>query len=258
MKPTLENYPDWYIENFDINLMSKSPSIYTYVIQKLQRDVENSDFWKQLNGEMKNFTDEYYLIHGYPLLKIESVPLFAKTYDSVINKTFRKNIVLNDNFPEPPPNGWIKPDNWFEKISDLLRTSITVRYLDGVEFLANKIKQLCINNDYEFIVDYEAREEGYYAAHITIKGKFIIIDEDWNSKEIIFPIEIQITTQLQEVIKALLHKMYEEVRVLPTTNNNQKWQWDYKSLEFSSNYLGHILHYVEGMILEVRDKQKNN
>ena len=35
-----------------------------------------------------------------------------------------------------------------------------------------------------------------------------------------------------------------------------KWQWDYKSDEFSANYLGHILHYVEGMIVEIREKQK--
>jgi hypothetical protein len=50
--------------------------------------------------------------------------------------------------------------------------------------------------------------------------------------------------------------MYEEMRVKSTKEDNRKWQWNYQSLEFSSNYLGHILHYVEGMILEVRDKQK--
>jgi len=31
---------------------------------------------------------------------------------------------------------------------------------------------------------------------------------------------------------------------------------DYKSPEFSSNYLGHIIHYVKGMIVEIRDKEK--
>ncbi len=33
-----------------------------------------------------------------------------------------------------------------------------------------------------------------------------------------------------------------------------KWQWDYKGDEFATNYLGHILHYVEGMIMDVRER----
>ena len=39
-------------------------------------------------------------------------------------------------------------------------------------------------------------------------------------------------------------------------DDDMKWQWDYKSDEFTANYLGHILHYVEGRIVELRDKQK--
>ena len=36
------------------------------------------------------------------------------------------------------------------------------------------------------------------------------------------------------------------------------WQWNYKSDEFAANYLGHILHYVEGMIIEIRDKKRGD
>ena len=68
------------------------------------------------------------------------------------------------------------------------------------------------------------------------------------------PIEIQITTQLQDVIRKLLHIYYEERRK-KITEDDIKWQWDYKSDEFVANYLGHILHYVEGMIMDVRSKQ---
>ena len=67
-------------------------------------------------------------------------------------------------------------------------------------------------------------------------------------------VEIQITTQLQEVIRRLLHKYYERQRSGRSTSD-LKWQWDYKSDEFAANYLGHILHYVEGMIMDVRDKR---
>jgi hypothetical protein len=52
-----------------------------------------------------------------------------------------------------------------------------------------------------------------------------------------------------------LHKYYEERRKR-IKEENIKWQWNYKSDEFTVNYLGHILHYVEGMIMEVRETQK--
>lgn len=255
MKPSIENYGHWFEENFNIDLNSRPATVYKYVIQKLQTDVEDSSLWRNLQSDLADYNDEYYLKNGYPLLRIESIPLYTKSYDSVLNKSFRKNVLLNEKFPDEPLEGWITPENWFQKIKDLLRTTITVRYLDGVEFITNKIKELAEKHDFSFHVDFEAREEGYYAAHITICGKFNIVNENWQAIEMEIPIEIQITTQLQEVIKGLLHKMYEEVRILPNEINNQKWQWDYKSKEFSSNYLGHILHYVEGMILEVRDKQ---
>ena len=63
--------------------------------------------------------------------------------------------------------------------------------------------------------------------------------------------EIQITTQVQELILNLLHKYYERRRNKIEPDN---WQWDHASDEFATNYLGHILHYVEGMIVEVRER----
>lgn len=256
MKPNFENYISWFNEKFSTDLYSKPSQIFGYVIQKLNNDVQECLFWKELQENLENFNDEYYLKNGYQLLRNDELELFSKSYKSLINKSFRKNILQNDNFPDEPENDWITPENWFYKINDLLRTTITVKYLDGVEFVVEKIKELALAHDFEFAVDYEAREEGYYAAHITLINTFNIVDDNWNSIEINLPIEIQITTQLQEVIKGLLHKYYEDQRVQEKIINNQKWQWDYKSKEFSSNYLGHILHYVEGMILEVRDKQQ--
>ena len=257
MKPGIEKYHYWVKEKFDIDLYSKPKQIYEYVSQKLFREFENTEFWIEFQQNLREYNDEYYLTNEYNLLKVEKIPLLLKSYDSLVNKTYRKNILLNKNFPDPPEYNWILPENWFTSIKDLLRTSITVRYLDGVEFLANKIHELCNKHSYLFEVEYEAREEGYYAAHVTIKKNSKIVDYNWDENEILFPIEIQITTQLQEVIKSLLHKMYEEVRIADKEITSMKWQWDYKTKEFSSNYLGHILHYVEGMILDVRDKQKS-
>ena len=49
---------------------------------------------------------------------------------------------------------------------------------------------------------------------------------------------------------------YEKKRIMDK-KPKFKWQWDYTSDEFAANYLGHILHYVEGMIIDIREKQKD-
>lgn len=128
-----------------------------------------------------------------------------------------------------------------------------VKYLDGVEFFANKIESL-IAGSVTFRKVLEAREEGYYAAHIYVRQEFEVPKIDWDTEKLNCSVEIQVSTQLQEVIRRLLHKYYEERR--KGGKSSTPWQWDYKSDEFAANYLGHILHYLEGMIMEVREKQK--
>ena len=105
-------------------------------------------------------------------------------------------------------------------------------------------------------VDYEAKEEGYYAAHMYATDKYEIPKMELGTEFVVVNIEIQITTQLQEVILKLLHKYYEERRKQEKLIENIKWQWDYKSDEFATNYLGHILHYIEGMIMERREEME--
>jgi len=77
----------------------------------------------------------------------------------------------------------------------------------------------------------------------------------WDTETAEVSVELQITTQLQETIRRLLHKYYEQRRKQPSAGD-VKWQWDFRNDEFAANYLGHILHYVEGMIMEIREKQK--
>ena len=92
MKPKLSEYQDWFLQKFKIDLRSKSSSIYQYVLAKIKRDFEESDFWQSFNSNLVEYNDEYYLLNNYPLLKMSNIPVFSKPYDSVINKSYRKNI----------------------------------------------------------------------------------------------------------------------------------------------------------------------
>src|SRR5207247_399114 len=100
--------------------------------------------------------------------------------------------------------------------------------LDGVDFLFSKLAEVATGNGLQHNIDYEARDEGYYAGHFNVRMDFSIPRPDWDTETVNVAIEIQITTQLQEVIRKLLHKYYE-TRRLSATKPSKPWQWEYSA-----------------------------
>lgn len=251
---TIIEYKKWLKDEHNIGITEQTKNYYNSVANIIKVNFENSPFWSKLTQNLIEFNDQFSLDTQYQLLDQTEIKLFVKSFDSFLEKTFRKNIVFNENWPKPPNGGWVLEHNWFSRINDIVRTLITVKYLDGVDFLLKKLEALCIECNLESNKKFEAREDGYYAVHIHIENEFEIPKKDWDTIKIPVIIEIQITTQLQEVIRKLLHRYYENKRRLP--NLDDSWKWDYKSNEFATNYLGHILHYIEGMIVEARERQR--
>ncbi|NQE46709.1 hypothetical protein C5S31_11875 [ANME-1 cluster archaeon GoMg2] len=251
----IDEYKKWLKEKHEFEISDRTQTYYESVTGRIKHNLEKSDFWIQLTENLKKYDEDYLVKTGYSLLIPEFKPkIYIKSFDSFLLKTFRKNILENKRWPDEPEGEWILPDSWCTKVNDIIRTLFVVKYLDGVEFMIDKIKSLCESRSMECRVFLEAREEGYYAAHVYTKREFEIPGVNWDTEKIDISIEIQITTQLQEVIRRLLHKYYEDKRK-GIREEDIKWQWDYKSDEFATNYLGHILHYVEGMIMEIREKQ---
>jgi len=252
----IDEYKKWLKEKHEIEITDKTQNYYDSVVSKIKLDLEKSDFWIQLNKKLVEYEGDYLAETGYNLLthgfKLE---LHKKTFDSFLLKTFRKNIIENKCWPDEPKDKRVLPSNWYSMINDTIRTLFEVKYLDGVEFMINKVKSICDEHSMGCKVSFEATEEGYYAAHLYTRKIFEIPKATWDTEWIDVSIEIQITTQIQEVIRKLLHKYYEETRK-KLEKEDIKWQWNYKNDEFTANYLGHILHYVEGMIMEIREKQK--
>lgn len=254
----LDEYKEWLKRERGVEISPRTERDYDSVTSKLKRDFEESDFWVALPENLREVNDQYHQEEGYPLLLVTDRPeleLKIKPFYSFFLKTFRKNILENGRWPDGPEDGWILPNNWYSRINDIIRTLVIVKYLDGVEFMVDKISSICRQHSMPCHSFFEAKEEGYYAAHFYTEREFEIPRPKWDTEKIIVSIEIQITTQLQEAIRILLHKYYEERRQ-SIGEEDIKWQWNYTSDEFVANYLGHILHYVEGMIMEIREKQK--
>ena len=251
----IDEYKDWLRKSQEVEVSQKTVSYYENVANRIKVDFEKSPFWTSLlTRNLREYHDEYISATSYPLLMDFSPILLIKPFDSCLLKSFRKNVTDNKKWPEEPEGGWILPRNWFSRVNDILRTLLIVKYLDGVEFVANKLKSYCTDHGTECQDFLEAREDGYYAAHLYLKRRFEIPKVDWDTEQIDVSVEVQVTTQLQEVIRKLLHRYYEQQR--GKAKGQKKWQWDYGSDEFAANYLGHILHYIEGMIMDVREKQQ--
>lgn len=254
---TIGEYREWLRDKHDVKVDRAAAVYHEAVTQKVARTFGESTFWDTLCQQLKEFDAEYQMkTSSYTLLMTpnQTPSLDEKKFDSFILKTFRKNVLSNANWPDPPPGGWFLPGNWYERINDPVRTTLVVKYLDGVAFLAERVLALAAELGMETSYDLEAKPEGYYAGHVYVRIDATVPTVTWETRKLRPLVEIQVTTQLQDVIRRLLHNYYRDRRSLPQPQQT-KWQWDYKSDEFVTNYLGHILHYVEGMIMEIREKQ---
>ncbi len=255
-KPTnIEQYKEWLKAERGIEITKQTHTYFDSVAYKIHKDFTESAFWRNVLTDLNRLHQRFFLDTKYKLFLDPTPPTFdIKSFPSFLLKTFRKNVLNNAKWPDTPEGGWFLPDNWIGRVNDIVRTYFTVKYLDGVTFFARALEDLANKHGLQHTMDFEAKEEGYYAVHFYVTFQAEIPTEGWDTRNVSVSIEIQITTQLQEVIRNLLHKYYEDRRK-ELSPLSTKWQWDYRAEEFSTNYLGHILHYIEGMIMEIRDKQ---
>jgi len=253
-RPTWEEYPDWLLRKSSVADLQIERVRFENAGIRIREAIEASAFWGKVVGSSEDLNDEYFSLCGYQLFAAWRKPeVRVKPFESVLNKSFRKNVLLNKSWPTAPHDEWITPSNWLTRLNDIARTTMIVKYLDGIDYLVQRLQAFATNAQHSFKVDYEAREEGYYAAHCYIGFYVDLPTVDWHVESVSTTFEVQITTQLQDVIRGLTHKYYEQRRSRDSVPS-VKWQWDHNSSEFIPNYLGHILQFLEGMIMEVRTR----
>jgi len=257
IKPeNIDEYKKWLKQEFQVVIDRRVQSDYESVGLTLKENLSKSSMWMTLENDYRTIDHDYLTRTGYHLFfQTEFPELKIKPFRSFLLKSFRKNVLENSVWPNKPGDGWVLPENWLKATNDIVRTSFAVKYLDGVEYLIGELSKRSEDKGYHNKVDYEAKDVGYYAAHFYFFFPCNVPGIDWETDMKGFSVEIQVTTQVQDVIKKLLHKYYNESRQV-MHEEDVKWQWDYRSDEFSVNYLGHILHYLEGMIMEIREKQE--
>ena len=275
---TVRAYTSWYEEEFGEDLESGSAEQwYDQVATKGKRELEQSRFWTELQNGLQDWNARFQVEHDdYRLFEETSQPtkILTKSFESVLNKSFRWNVFDNDQWPEPPEQRpstapeseqpdledkrfWHGPHNWFIDFPDIFRTRLVATYFDGVGYFTDRIRELAQRaTSTQPAFKLRASHDGYHAAHLRIYNDVTFVEYD--SGDIvtrIVPLEIQVTTTIQTIISKLLHHVYRDWRLSGAPSG---WEWDHRSPAFSVNYLGSTLHYLEGMIVMARVQMEDS
>ncbi len=220
--------------------------------------IEDHPFFSGLTQMLGTAALEYKAKTGSDLFVNSAPPdlrFYTKSPEATVNKLFRVNVVWNQRWPSAPKKGWVHPYELFGGLDDIVRTRWTCKYFDGPAFVLERLESLATSHSLAFESGTRELDEGYYSHHAYITADVEIVDVNFAAKQTKATLEIQLTTQLQEVLQNLTHKQYEERRVV-FQPDRKAWKWEHTSDAFRTAYLGHTLHLLEGLILDLRDSKE--
>lgn len=241
----------WNMACAELHPQTAKPDYWTIIesnVNQWAKELTVSSFWSQTGRDLDKWRTEYHAATGSTLLSQARLPDFVpKSKDSIANKLQRKypRDKLKDAFTGkyPIPN-----------IGDMVRVRLTCSYLDGVEFLANKLMELAKSMDVNAAHEKQGKIEGYYAQHINI-SQDVMLKVAGVSAVVRIECEIQIATDMSTKMWDTSHGLYEHIRGQPS--EAESWQWKHSDPRFISNQLGHLVHLVDGLLIQLRESTKN-
>ncbi len=253
-KPTPgKAYLEWLDRTWPGDTRELREGRYLHQQGNLRIAFERSKFWLDVRRELSDWAHAYEKhTGGYALFPgAPAMPALAnKPWRSFLSRTWRENVHNNGRWPEPPEGGWWLPDNWFERAWDIVRTRFVVRYLDGVEELSERLVDAARARKLEASYDKQAKG-GFFAFQVGVRQPFSIDTLDYQGTlERSSVVELQVMTDLADVISDLTHPHYEERR---ESDPGEAWGWDYRSPAAETNVLGTLLHDLESRVMKCRD-----
>lgn len=213
-------------------------------------EVSVGPFWAEAEHRLDQWRTEYRSTNDGDLLSRPGLPKFeSKSENSIRDKVFRRCREKADYIKtaiqrEGPP---------IPRIGDLVRTRIACRYIDGVEFLANKILALAEEMSLSSRRRREGRIEGYFAQHITVQQQ-VIFRLAGHTELATIICEIQLASEMATRMWEAAHPLYEDAR--RDHAEPEDWQWKPTNPQFISSQLGHMIHLADGLLVQLRQSNK--
>jgi ppGpp synthetase/RelA/SpoT-type nucleotidyltranferase len=252
---TVDEYVAWARDNLGANFGGPIKRQYENNQVVAASTVAKHPFFSGLSQFLNDVEAKYFSEQNHHLLMESDVHVFNldhKSYASALDKVFRINVVHNKEWPAELSEGWLTHDNWFSRLDDILRGTIVCKYIDGPEILGRLLKTYADGCGVSCSLVSRQLDRGYYAYHFYVDIPVEIADLQYEAVNINLKVEIQLTTQLQEVMYKITHIHYTNERS-KLDADRENWKWDVKSNRFKAGYIAHTLHLLEAIILELRD-----
>ena len=169
---TIEEYFEWAKVTLKSDFNApECQRIYEINLINCFNAISEHTFFKSLQMEVEKWEVEYSTSTSTHLLMEKTPPkLVQKPYSSAVDKSFRVNIIWNDDFPEPPKQGWATTDNLYFYFNDLIRCCIVCKFIDGPRFITDKFMSYAKALGLERRRYSQERDDGYYAYHYTLSS----------------------------------------------------------------------------------------
>jgi ppGpp synthetase/RelA/SpoT-type nucleotidyltranferase len=212
-----------------------------------------SPFWKSVKKNLPTWSSDFQKKTGSALLATDQLPPFIGKKTSRIQAKLLQRSSKKTNFDLAntiPSNGAPVPI-----LNDLVRTRIQCQFLDGVEFLVDRLAELTASLSMQSGRAREGRLEGYFAQHFYFNHDFLF-RLGGSSQPTQIKCEVQVATQLSTRIWDATHLIYEEWR--EQTEQPGDWQWNPEDPRFLARQLGHMIHLADGILVQLRNSIKKN
>lgn len=212
------------------------------------REVSGQPFWVSLQAEADKWSREYFNRTGHALRTTAKVADFEgkgeeRIREKVLSEVARAKAKGKPKLSHLYPDGTSVPT-----VNDLVRVRLQTTFLDGVDFLAEKLRAHLAEHRIEADKAAESRFSGYYAMHLYFP--YEVLYRPSNVKASI-TCEIQIATELATTIWHRTHATYEYAR---TSNaDTRAWQWQSEDERFIAAQLAHMIHLADGLVVQLRD-----
>jgi Region found in RelA / SpoT proteins len=208
-KPSFEEYRGQAIRELGFPDHAAATAAYQLNITSAAVTVQATETMSRIVQTLRESVDKY--PGGAELLFFLDPPnelsLKKKPFESVLDKLYRKNVIYNRKYPHI----LCSAVDLYDSIDDLLRTRIVCRYMDGPRFICEKLDAIC--KEMGVISRYKevSTDAGYYAWHFYCKFAVQLFISG-NIVEKPLWLEIQVATQLSDVITNITHDLYKERR----------------------------------------------
>jgi hypothetical protein len=241
-------FNQWLERLADVRPEVRLPGFWATIAENCARWAEElsvGPFWSEISRRLDQWRTEYTGQTGADLLPTVGLPRFVgKPELSIRDKLFRRygrsledcRRAMQDTGPPIP------------RLGDLVRTRIPCRYIDGVEFLADKIQSVAAEKGIRCSRRREGRISGYFAQHVVVYQEVIFRFGGHNELGLVGS-EIQIASEMATRMWDASHSLYELER---GDENPEAWQWKPEDPRFISSQLGHVIHLADGLLVQLR------